>query len=256
MTDSAHDPDPATDPPLRTQDGLDLPARWWHAEHPRAVVVLVHGFTASKDHSDVVAVADQLREQQYDVVSYDARGHGTSAGFSTLGNLERHDVEAAVTAAHAKSLPIVLVGASMGAIAVLRHAAEKPDVAGVVTISAPARWEVPRTLRSLLAVGLTQTRAGRALTARRLGARVSPKWVWSEPPISLVGHIDVPIAFIHGARDRFILPRASAELYERANEPRRLEIVPGMGHAYDHIGTPAIYGAIDWVLANPRRSDS
>jgi pimeloyl-ACP methyl ester carboxylesterase len=233
---------------LRTQDGLELLARWWHADDPRAVVVLVHGFTASKDHPDVVAVANELRDQRYDVVSYDARGHGTSAGFSTLGNLERHDVEAGVTAARARGLPIVLVGASMGAIAVLRHAAEKPDVAGVVTISSPARWEVPRTLRSLLAVGLTQTRPGRALAARRLGARVSPKWTWSDPPIVLVERIEVPIAFIHGARDRFILPKSAAELYEHAADPKRLEIVPGMGHAYDPVGTPAISGAIDWVL--------
>jgi fermentation-respiration switch protein FrsA (DUF1100 family) len=84
---------------------------------------------------------------------------------------------------------------------------------------------------------------------------VSPKWTWSEPPIVLVERIVVPIAFIHGARDRFILPRAAAELYERSREPRRLEIVPGMGHAYDHVGTPAIASAIDWVLASsPRRS--
>jgi alpha-beta hydrolase superfamily lysophospholipase len=241
--------DNVTEGTLRTEDGLELPVRWWYAENPRAVVVLVHGFTASKDHPDVVAVAEQLREQGYDVLSYDARGHGTSAGFSTLGDLERHDVAAAVTAASQRNAPIVLVGASMGAIAVLRHAAARPKVNGVVTISSPARWEVPRTLRSLLAVGLTQTRAGRALTARRLGARVSPKWTWAEPPVSLVEHIAVPIAFIHGARDRFILPRAAAELYEHAAEPKRLEIVPGMGHAYDNVGTPAIYGAIDWVLS-------
>jgi fermentation-respiration switch protein FrsA (DUF1100 family) len=60
--------------------------------------------------------------------------------------------------------------------------------------------------------------------------------------------VTAPIAFIHGARDRFILPTAAAELYESAPEPRRLEIVPGMGHAYDPAGTAAILGAIDWVL--------
>jgi len=80
---------------LRTEDGLDLPVRWWYAETPRATVVLVHGFTASKDHPDVVAVAEHLRATGFDVVSYDARGHGASAGESTLGDLERHDVAAA-----------------------------------------------------------------------------------------------------------------------------------------------------------------
>src|SRR3954470_20920479 len=161
---------------LRTQDGLDLPARWWRADAAHAVVVLVHGFTASKDDPAVGAVAERMQTAGYDVISYDARGHGASAGLSTLGDLERHDVAAAVDAVRAHGLPIVLVGASMGAIAVLRHAAECDGLAGVVTVSSPARWQVPRTRRSILAVALPQPRLGRAVTARRLGARVSPKW--------------------------------------------------------------------------------
>jgi alpha-beta hydrolase superfamily lysophospholipase len=233
---------------LRTEDGLHLPARWWRADNAHAVVVLVHGFTASKDDPALGAVAERLQASGYDVLSYDARGHGASAGLSTLGDMERHDVAAAVDAVRGLGLPMVLLGASMGAIAVLRHAAEAHGLAGVVTVSAPARWQVPRTWRSILAVGLTQTRPGRALTARRLGARVSPSWTWADPPIQLVEKVRAPIAFIHGARDRFILPKAAAELYEVAPEPRRLEIVPGMGHAYDPAGTPAILGAIDWVL--------
>jgi alpha-beta hydrolase superfamily lysophospholipase len=239
---------------LRTEDGLELPARWWRADNAHAVVVLVHGFTASKDDPAVGAVADRMQAVGYDVMSYDARGHGASAGLSTLGDLERHDVAAAVEAVRKHGLPIVLVGASMGAIAVLRHAAETDGLSGVVTVSAPARWQVPRTWRSLLAVGLTQTRPGRALAAKRLGARISPVWTWSDPPVSLVEKIRAPIAFIHGARDRFILPKAAAELYERAAEPRRLEIVPGMGHAYDPAGTAAILGAISWVLTTPPAS--
>ena len=241
---------------MRTEDGLDLPARWWRADNARAVVVLVHGFTASKDDPAVGAVAERIQTNGYDVISYDARGHGASAGLSTLGDLERHDVAAAVGAVREHELPIVLVGASMGAIAVLRHAAEAGGLSGVVTVSAPARWQVPRTWRSILAVGLTQTRPGRALAARRLGARIAPTWTWSDPPVSLVEKVTAPIAFIHGARDRFILPKAAAELYERAAEPRRLEIVPGMGHAYDPAGTAAILSAIDWVLTAPQPGTS
>jgi pimeloyl-ACP methyl ester carboxylesterase len=233
---------------LCTEDGLHLPARWWQTDNARAVVVLVHGFTASKDDPAVGAVAERMQSAGYDVISYDARGHGASAGLSTLGDMERHDVAAAVDAVREHGLPIVLVGASMGAIAVLRHAAECAGLAGVVTVSAPSKWQVPRTWRSMLAVGLTQTRPGRALAARRLGARVSPSWTWAAPPIQLVEKVSAPIAFIHGARDRFILPKSAAELYEVAPEPRRLEIVPGMGHAYDPAGTAAVLGAIEWVL--------
>jgi alpha-beta hydrolase superfamily lysophospholipase len=234
---------------LLTEDGLTLPVRWWYAGAPKATVVLVHGFTASKDHPDVVAVAAHLQSTGFDVISYDARGHGASEGESTLGDLERHDVAAAVTHALSRGRPVVLLGASMGAVAVLRSAAETKGYAGVVTVSSPAKWEVPRTLRSLLAIGLTQTGLGRRLTARRLGARVASRWTWAAPPVSLIDKIDAPVAIIHGARDRFILPRAATELYSRASEPRRLEVVPGMGHAFDAVGTRAIENAICWVLS-------
>ena len=98
-------------------------------------------------------------------------------------------------------------------------------------------------------MGLTRTRAGRKLTARKLGARVASRWTWPTAPVMLVDRIAKPLAIIHGARDRFILPRAAQELYAYANEPRRLEIVPGMGHAFDAIGTPVIENAVDWILA-------
>src|SRR5204863_745572 len=119
---------------LRTEDGLELPARWWHATDARAIVVLVHGFTASKDDPAVGAVAERMQSAGYAVMSYDARGHGASAGLSTLGDMERHDVAAAVEVVRQHGLPIVLVGASMGAIAVLRHAAAGAGLAGVVTV--------------------------------------------------------------------------------------------------------------------------
>jgi pimeloyl-ACP methyl ester carboxylesterase len=233
---------------LRTEDGLDLPARWWYAAAPRSTVVLVHGFTASKDHTDVVAVADHLCAAGHDVISYDARGHGEAAGLCTLGDLERHDVAAAVQAASYRKRPIVLLGASMGAVAVLRYAAAANDYAGVITVSSPAAWRVPRNPRTLLAAGLTQTRLGRAIAARRLGARIAPGFSREAPPVELAAQVSKPYAIIHGARDRFIVPMSAAELYAVANEPRRLEIVPGMGHAYDKTGTPVIAHAIEWIL--------
>ena len=76
----------------------------------------------------------------FDVVSYDARGHGRSTGESTLGDLEQHDVAAAVALARTRSSDVVLVGASMGAIAALRYAATDPELRGVVAVSCPARW--------------------------------------------------------------------------------------------------------------------
>jgi alpha-beta hydrolase superfamily lysophospholipase len=235
---------------LQTSDDITLLARHWPASaRARAAVVLVHGFSASKDDPSVVAVAEHLAAAGLDVVGYDARGHGGSGGLCTLGDQEHHDVAAAVAAARALSSRVVLVGASMGAIAALRHAAADPSVAGVVTVSSPATWRLPRTLRALFAAGLTQTRPGRWLAARHLNVRLARGWSRPEPPVALVRRIAAPVAVVHGEADRFIPARESRLLAGAAAGPSRLTVVPGMGHAYDPVALPAIAEGIEWALA-------
>jgi alpha-beta hydrolase superfamily lysophospholipase len=236
---------------LHTTDGVELAARFRPTTSPeaaRAAVVLVHGFAASQDEANVLAVADALVTAGYDVVSYDARGHGASGGTCTLGDHEEHDVAAAVEIARRNHDRVVLLGASMGGIAVLRHAANVGQVDGVVAVSSPSAWRMPRSVTALLAAGLTRTGLGRRLAARHLRVRVHPRWTNPEPPAELAARIGVPLAIVHGQRDRFIAVTNAAELYRAAGGPRRLFLVEGMGHAYDAAGLPAIRDAVDWVL--------
>jgi pimeloyl-ACP methyl ester carboxylesterase len=147
----------------------------------------------------------------------------------------------------------VLVGASMGAIAVLRHAAADPAVSGVVTVSSPARWRLPRTAHSLLAAGLTQTRVGRWLAVRHLDVRLAKGWSRPEPPVALAARVSVPLAVVHGAQDRFIPPAEGRVLAGAAGGPCRLVVVPGMGHAFEPLALDAIADALEWVMAGADR---
>ena len=81
-----------------------------------------------------------------------------------------------------------------------------------------------------------------------MGVQVAPRWTNPEPPIGLVPMVQAPVAFLHGAADRFVPASAAAELYEVAGEPRRLRIVPDMGHAFAPQSVPAIRDAVDWAL--------
>jgi uncharacterized protein len=238
---------------LQTSDGIALAGRTWRGhDSARAAVVLAHGFSASKDEAAVVTVAEALQQAGLHVISYDARGHGDSGGECTLGDLERLDVAAGVEAALAHSPRVVLVGASMGAIAVLRYAAGHPGLAGldgVVSVSSPSAWRVPRTPASLLAAGATRTALGRRLLANRLGLRIASKWTNPEPPRRLAARITAPLAVVHGRRDRFISFREGVELHRFAAGPRRLELVAGMGHAFDPLAIPVIVRCVDWCLA-------
>jgi alpha-beta hydrolase superfamily lysophospholipase len=139
---------------LMTADGVKLHCRYWSTEMARAVVVLAHGFAGSCDNIAVVRQALALRAAGFDVLSYDSRGHGRSEGQCALGDLESYDIAAAVARAKWTGLDVVLVGASMGAVAALRYAASgDTDLAGVVSISAPATWRTPRSAPGALVIG-------------------------------------------------------------------------------------------------------
>lgn len=236
-----------------TRDDVRLAVRRWEpaGESGGNVIVLVHGFGATKDDPSIVAVAETAAGQGHHVISYTGRGHGESGGLCTLGDLERHDVEAAVDAARAHGDRVVLIGASMGAIAVLRHAATHDvDVDGVVTVSSPAEWRVPRTLQSAGAAVLTQLPLGRWLAKRFLDVRLAGKWSAPSPPVELAAGICAPHVVIHGTADRFIHWSAANRLHDAAADPTRLVLVEGMGHAYAPESRPAIEDALAWVLAH------
>ena len=242
-------------PLYTTVDDVLLTGREWFSDGvPEAAVVLVHGFSASAEDPKVCGVAEALQADGFDVVAYDARGHGRSEGVSTLGDLERHDVAAAVEVARKRSERVVLVGASMGAIAVLRYAASIDDpqaLAGVVTVSCPAHWRLPRNARAVFAAALTRTPPGRVVAARLMRVQVAPRWTNPAPPIELVPRITCPLALIHGTADRFVPPAAASELHAVANPPRHLELVPGLGHAFEPESIPAVRAAVAWTLVQP-----
>lgn len=238
-------------PLYTTVDDVLLTGREWLTDAPpRAAVVLVHGFSASTEDPNVCAVAGSLYDDGIDVVAYDARGHGGSGGASTLGDLERHDVAAAVDVARERTDRVVLVGASMGAIAVLRYAADDgaSELTGVVTVSCPSQWKLPRNARGVFAAALTRTPMGRAVAARWMRVQVAPRWTNPEAPIALVPRIKVPLAFVHGADDRFVPASAARDLHAAAHEPRRLDVVDRMGHAFEPASVPVIRTAVDWAL--------
>jgi pimeloyl-ACP methyl ester carboxylesterase len=236
---------------LVASDGVRLRGRQWGTRRPEGVaIVLVHGFAASSADEKVVAVAEALADTGHTVLSVDSRGHGDSGGAVTFGDAERLDVGAAVTAAGPG--PVILVGASMGAIGALRHAVagDEHAIVGVVTVSCPARWKLPRNARGVASALLTHTPPGRWAARRYLGVRIAEPGPRPAPPIELVPEVRVPLALIHGRADPFI-PVADAELLAAAaRHPRRLELVDRMGHAFEPESITPVVESVTWVLGH------
>lgn len=237
---------------IESADGTRLAANWHPASSRTApAVVIVHGFGASQIHSDVMRVIADLQDDDHPVLSFDARGHGRSEGHSTLGELERHDVAAAVAEARERAGRVIGVGTSMGAISLLAAAAagEGPD--GLISVSCPAHLRIPRTWKGLLATGLTSTGVGRAAARRFLGVRISPHLPVLHAPKDAVQSVRVPMVIIHGDRDRIIPASEANTLAAHAPAPSRLHVVSGMGHAFCPRSVTAIREAVRWIRLHP-----
>ena len=190
----------------------------------------------------MVALAETLHDRGHDVVTYDSRGHGRSGGVCTLGKLEGLDVAAVVEWAGTRGNRVVLVGASMGAVAALAHAAGDHSLAGVVAVSCPGDWRLPLRPRSLLTAGLARTRPGRSWAERNMNVRIG-RWAGPESPRTLLRSVRCPVVVMHGSRD-LIVPTSFglvAGLDESAARER--VVVSGMGHAFDPIALPMICDA-------------
>jgi len=115
-------------------DGLRLGA--WLArgnpEHP--AVIIVHGLGDTLESYQEHAQA--FLDRRHTVLLPDLRGHGRSEGtFTTLGGHESDDVRAAMRYLETEGLAsggFILMGHSMGAVAVILAAADSTDVRAVI----------------------------------------------------------------------------------------------------------------------------
>jgi len=236
--DAGAEPRPSPDVPagdprpldITTADGVALSALAYGPQDAAVAIVFGHGFTGSQRNPKVVELARALAARGFGVYTADFRGHGASAGRSTFGEQEVHDMEAVVALGRARHGRIVTVGASMGAFVALRHVGLGGKVDGVVAISSPAFSTVPRMPRARLLARLVRSERGRRLLARQ-GTRVDPFAPVSVAPIELAAVIaTTPVAIVHGGRDRYVPLSDAQALHERLGSPRRLVVLPDFGH--------------------------
>ena len=90
------------------------------------------------------------------------------------------------------------------------------------------------------------------MAARYLGVSIAPRWTNPEPPVSLAQRVRVPFAIVHGDRDSFIPSLAARELYDAAADPKHLEVVPMLTHAFQPAALQPVVAAVEWALHQSR----
>jgi uncharacterized protein len=238
-----------------TVDGVRLRGRFWPVADRDLGCVVAHGFTGSSAHGPVQRICAALAAAGAGVLAPDLRGHGRSGGLSTAGDLEVHDVAAAVAWLRAAGYErVAVLGWSMGGSIVLRYAGLGGDADAAVSVSSPGEWFERGTRAMRVVHWLCETRTGRL--ACRLGrrTRLSPAgWVSvPESPVEVVGRIaPTPLLIVHGDADHYF-PVRHVDVLAAAAPDAAVWVEPGMGHAETATTAELMTRIAAWVRAVTR----
>ena len=239
---------PSVPPPPGCAD-LQLPAsdvqlRGWrcpaHGER-RGAIVYLHGIADNRASGR--GVIERYRRRGFDMIAYDSRAHGESAGdVCTYGYYEKDDLRRVVDMLAPG--PIVSVGASLGAAVALQHAATDNRISGVV--AAEVFSDLRAVVRERAPFFLTNNTIE---TALRIAEQRGRFRVDAVSPVAAAKRIRVPVLLIHGAEDRDTAPAHSKRVHDALAGPKRLILVDGAAHNQS-LSSGAIWSEIDqWIDA-------
>ena len=250
---------------LTTTDGVRIDAHHDRPARPDEnglAIVVAHGFTGSWRRPAMRRIASLLAESA-GVVSFDFRGHGRSAGSSTVGDREILDLDAAVRWAADLGYPrLATLGFSMGAAVAIRHAgllgrsAGNGGLTAIAAVSGPARWYYRGTIPMRRAHWVIERRLGRIVGRLALRTRIAANG-WDplpEPPHEMAAQISpIPLLIVHGDADTYFPVEHGESLYDAAAEPKELWIEPGFGHAENAVSADLLRRIGSWFRSQASR---
>ena len=223
---------------IRTEDNVRIQVVHLVGETPRdKVVISCHGGGRHKDIYAAVATCEYLF-QDYDVITFDFRGHRESGGVWRGDGSAGLDVKAVIDYARQQGYQRVgVVGWSLGAWAAVIAAAEFQGMDALVAAAPP-----PTDFRD---VGLTKPLMDWGYKPWAFPLRVLIRFARGlnigrpESFPSLMDYVEkvapVPLLIVCNTYDRVIgMPEGRfRELFERANEPKDFFVIDAPGHIYD-----------------------
>lgn len=198
-----------------------------HAE----AVVLAHGFYNNKDAYLFRKMAEDF-SRDFDVISFDFRGHGKSSGLFSFTSLESEDLRAVVAYAKERSYrSIGVIGFSLGAAVAIIEGSRNSGIQSFISVSSPYDfWKID--YRFWEKEMLEDLKLNLGAKGKGKGFRPGNPFLTKVRPMDAVAKIAPrPILFIHGRQDWLIHPMHSAKLYRKAKQPKKIVLVDDAGHA-------------------------
>lgn len=206
---------------LESDEGLPIRGNLSVPTHPRALVIVIHGFKGFKDWGFFPWMAESFCKHHIAVCRFNMSRSGIGENPETFERLDLFaddtytvqlaDLRKVVSYVREhSSLPLFLLGHSRGGGVALLAAREVPMLRGVITWSAIARvdrgWDEPTTAKwrrdGFLEVVNTRTQQ-----TMRVSTRVLDDVEANRERLDILAaakRLDVPLLAIHGARDESV----------------------------------------------------
>jgi uncharacterized protein len=210
-------------------DGEGLEAWFTPSDSSRGVVLLFPPYGASKQA--LLAPSKIFHELGYDTLLVDFRGVGGSSGSeTTLGVREAKDVAQAVSYVQQKwsGRPILLYGASMGAVAVMRAIAHEGITPDAVILESPFDRLLNTVRHRFTAMGIPSFP----------GAELVVWWGgWQQRidgfahnPIEYAKEIKCPVLLMYGEQDKRVTLQEVKSILDTLPGQKQLVVFSAVGH--------------------------
>lgn len=211
-----------------TEDNFSLKGWLIIKDKKRPVIILCHGLGSNK--SDILEFANFLYSGGYNLFLFDFRAHGESSGrITSFGYREIRDLKAAIK--YLKEIGFKefgIFGISMGSSVGIMAAKDSKNIKAIVVDSPYINLDRAIVDHTNLIFPFFGRFFGIfVVLSYRLRFLVNSSKV---SPLKTVKRLSSALLIINGKNDKFMLPSYVERLYNQANPPKEIWLVPDAGH--------------------------
>lgn len=208
-------------------------------------ILLSHGYTDNRFGS--LKYTKLYLDLGFNAVVYDLRGHGENeATFCTYSARERKDLAFLIRNCRERYQPTVfgIHGESLGAATSIACLEDKPQIDFVVSDCGFS------DISDVLKNGVRRVHLPEAVVSlASLCAKVRYGYSYDMMrPVDSLTDNEVPVLFIHGAEDSFIVPAHSDKMQKETKGYSELHLIPGAAHAASVLTAPEKYREIVYAF--------
>ncbi|MBR9701328.1 alpha/beta hydrolase [Candidatus Pacearchaeota archaeon] len=208
------------------------------ANNKKEIVIICHGFPGDKDEGFIKKFCENLQEADINAFRFDFSGFGESQGKIMSTTKRISDLKKVVGYFNKKDFNVGLIGHSRGGTVSILFSSKNKNIKFVICIAGEANTK--KFLQKIFPHQRKQILKGKMFyygSKRGKQFPVTPatiKDLESYKPLNAVKYITCPILFVHGQEDISINPKASEDLYQKANHPKKIKFYKNVDHNFSN----------------------